>query len=56
MMTSAFDFLKKISNLTDHVMPLYSSLGKEAEQVIARKYLPDFTLEDFDFIEMYQNT
>ena len=53
MMTSAFDFLKKVSKLTDHVMPLYSTLGKAPQSEIVENYLPDFTLEDFDFIELY---
>ena len=56
MMGSAFDFLKKRLKQQDYVMPLRSSLGAGSDVEIIANYVPYFTLEDFDYIELYQNS
>ena len=57
MMASAFDFIKKRLKIKeDYVMPLRSTLGSQSEADIVANYSPTFTLEDFDFIELYQNS
>lgn len=37
-------------------MPLHSSLGPASESRIIATFAPEFTLEDFDYIEVCQNS
>lgn len=53
MMTSSLDFLKKRSKNLNHIMPLYSSLENKPKVELIETYAPTFTLEDFDYIDIY---
>jgi hypothetical protein len=54
MLSVCQDYLKKKQKLSEYEVPI-SSLYKDNDLNLIENYQPEFTLEDFDFIEMVVN-